>query len=97
MGVKTERKRVDSLCDDDEQKRAHFKAISEPPPSPSNSPDSKEQQQQQEDNNNGGIQFLIFALQILCIKCICCLHASNAFLPLPLPLHHCHAPTRRKG
>lgn len=83
MGVKTERKRVDSLCDDDEQKRAHFKAISEPPPSPSNSPDSKEQQQQ-EDNNNGGIQFLIFALQILCIKCICCLHASNAFLSLCL-------------
>lgn len=38
MGVKTERKRVDSLCDDndeddDEQKRAHFKAISGPPPS----------------------------------------------------------------
>lgn len=97
MGVKTERKRVDSLCDDDEQKRAHFKAISGPPPSLSNSPDSKEQQQQQEDNNNGGIQFLIFALQILCIKCICCLHASNAFLPLPLPLHNCHAPIRRKG
>lgn len=59
-------------------------ALPLPFPSLSNSPDSKEQQQ--EHNNNGGIQFLIFALQILCIKCICCLHASNAFLPLPPPL-----------